>query len=70
MKNIVPTALLGVIGLTGLGLLGLQTVDSGPVTSDAAIGKRDEDSLELVLVDDDDDGDTNRDTRSRQSRIR
>ena len=69
MKKLIPTGLLGVVGLTAIGLLGLQGTGTAQASNDAVF-KRDEDAVELVLVDDDDDNDTNsrsRDTRSRNT---
>ena len=72
MKKIIPTALLGVASLTAIGLIGMQ---APAVNADEAL-KRDDDSVELVLVADDDgddtngntnDDDTNDDTRSRET---
>ncbi|PVG81844.1 hypothetical protein DDE18_14055 [Nocardioides gansuensis] len=57
MKKLIPTALLGVAGLTTVGLLGLQA----PSVQADELAKRDEDVVELVLVADDDDDDTNTD---------
>jgi hypothetical protein len=66
MKKLIPTTLLGVAGLTVIGLIGMQ---APAVSADEAL-KRDDDGVELVLVADDDDDDTNDgtdddDTRSR-----
>lgn len=69
MKNLLPTALTGVAGLTVIGLVGM----SSPIVASAAdeAAKRDDDAPSLVLVADDDDDDTNDDesndddTRSR-----
>jgi len=58
MKKLIPTALLGIASLTALGLIGMQ---APAVNADEAL-KRDDDSVELVLVADDDDDDTNDDT--------
>jgi hypothetical protein len=57
MKKLIPTALLGVAGATAIGLIGLQTP---AVNADEAL-KREDDAVELVLVADDDDDDTNDD---------
>ena len=56
MRKLLPTALLGVAGLTAFGLIGM----SSPVVSSAAdeAAKREDDAPSLVLVADDDDDDT------------
>lgn len=53
--KLIPTSLLGVAGLTTVGLLGM----TAPTTLSSAdeLAKRDEDAVELVLVADDDGGD-------------
>ena len=50
---------MGITGLATLGLLSLTNLSAGAQTDYA---KRDEDPVDLVLVDDDDDDDTNDDT--------
>jgi hypothetical protein len=57
MKKLIPTALLGIAGATAIGLIGMQ---APAVNADEAL-KRDDDSVELVLVADDDGDDTNDD---------
>lgn len=57
MKKIIPTALLGVAGLTTVGLISMSAPAIG---ADEAL-KRDDDSVEMVLVAADDDDDTNDD---------
>ena len=69
MKKLIPTGLLGVVGLTAIGLLGLQGTGTAQASNDAVF-KRDEEAVELVLVDDDDDNDTNSRSRSRDTRSR
>ena len=57
MRKLLPTALLGVAGLTAMGLIAM----SSPIVaqaSDEAV-KREDDAPSLVLVADDDDDDTN-----------
>ena len=55
MKKIMSVATLGITGLVTAGLLGLPgTASAGP-----DYAKRDEDGVDLVLMDDDDDDDTN-----------
>jgi hypothetical protein len=63
MRKLLPSALLGVAGLTAVGLVAM----SSPVTTAAAdeAAKREDDAPALVLVADDDDDDTNDDTRTR-----
>jgi hypothetical protein len=60
MRKLLPTALLGLAGLTAVGLVAM----SSPVTASAAdeAAKRDDDAPSLVLVADDDDDDTHDDT--------
>lgn len=62
MRKLLPTALLGLTGMVTVGLVAMQapTVSAG---FDETFGKREDDTAELVLVDDDDDDDTN--SRSR-----
>ena len=77
MKKLIPAALLGTIGLVGVGLLGLQTASADDGVGDPNINKREDDSSELATVDedgdnDDDSTDTSRDKsrdRSKQSRV-
>ncbi|EON24774.1 MULTISPECIES: hypothetical protein [Nocardioides] len=54
MKNLLPTALLGVAGATAIGLVAMQ---APAVNADEAL-KREDGAVELVLVADDDDDDT------------
>lgn len=54
MKNLLPTALLGVAGATAIGLVAMQ---APAVNADEAV-KREDGAVELVLVADDDDDDT------------
>lgn len=61
MRKLIPTAVLGITGLVAVGLIGLQSPTVSAVNDEFA--KRDDDLVELVLVDDDDDGDTNDDSR-------
>jgi hypothetical protein len=64
MKKLLPTTLLGVAGLTVIGLIGTTSPIVASTSDEAA--KRDDDAPSLVLVADDDDDDTNDDdTRSR-----
>jgi hypothetical protein len=64
MKKLLPTTLLGVAGLTVIGLIGTTSPIVTSTSDEAA--KRDDDAPSLVLVADDDDDDTNDDdTRSR-----
>ena len=53
LSRILPTSLLGVAGLTLVGLVGMQTPAIG-----ADEAKREDDTTEIVLVADDDDDDT------------
>ena len=55
MRKLIPTALLGVAGLTTVGIIGMQA----PMVSADEVVKREDDAVELVLVADDDDDDTN-----------
>lgn len=67
--KILGGALLGTTGLVTMGLLALPV--AGAATTDGL--KRDEDSIELVLVDDEDDDDTldrSRDVTNDQTRSR
>jgi hypothetical protein len=71
MRKLLPTTLLGVAGLTAVGLMGM----SSPIIASSAdeAAKREDDAPSLVLVADDDDDDTNDDddetrTRTGQSR--
>ena len=59
MRKLIPTTLLGIAGLTAVGLVGM----SSPVVASSAdeVAKRDDDAPSLVLVADDDDDDTNDD---------
>ena len=68
MRKLLPTALLGVAGLTALGLVGM----SSPVAASAAdeAAKREDDAPSLVLVADDDDDDTADDTDDTRTRSR
>lgn len=63
MKKLLPTALLGISGLVTVGLLTLPTMTA--TNADDRFAKREEDTPELVLVDDDDDDDTNSNSWSR-----
>lgn len=56
MRKLLPTTLLGVAGLTAVGLIG--TSASIVATSNEEVVKRDDDAPSLVLVADDDDDDT------------
>ena len=56
MKNLLPTALTGVAGLTVIGLVGMSSPIVAPAADEAA--KRDDDAPSLALVADDDDDDT------------
>ena len=58
MKKLLPTAMLGIAGATAVGLVALQT----PVVQADEAAKREDDAVEMVLVADDDDADTNDDT--------
>ena len=59
MRKLLPTALLGVAGLTAMGLIAM----SSPILAQASdeVVKREDDAPSLVLVADDDDDDTNDD---------
>jgi hypothetical protein len=59
MRKILPTALLGVAGLTAFGLIGMSSPVVSAGVDEAA--KREDDAPSLVLVADDDDDDTNDD---------
>ncbi|QWC83830.1 hypothetical protein KLP28_09285 [Nocardioidaceae bacterium] len=65
LRRIIPTTLLGVAAATVVGLIGFSTPTVASADADPAV-KRDEDVVEIVLVDDDDD-DTNR-TRGTRTR--
>ncbi|MGD9961288.1 hypothetical protein [Nocardioides sp.] len=69
MKKLISTAVLGVAGLTSLGLLSLQTTQTSAQPKDEFV-KREEDTPSLVLVADDDDDDTNDNSRSRTGKSR
>ena len=58
MKKLIPGAVLGTIGLVGVGLLGLQTASADDGAGDPKITKREENSSELATVDEDDDDDS------------
>ena len=68
MKKLIPGAVLGTIGLVGVGLLGLQTASADDGAGDPNINKREEDSSELATVDEDDDNDDTKDKSKDQSR--
>ena len=57
MKKIIPAALITAAGAVVIGLIGMQA----PALAEEAV-KRDDDSIELVLADDDDGDDTNDDS--------
>ena len=59
MRKLLPTALLGVAGMTAAGLVAMSTPTLSSASDEAA--KREDDVAELVLVADDDDDDTNDD---------
>ena len=59
MRKLLPTALLGIAGLTAFGLIGMSSPVVSAGNDEAA--KREDDAPSLVLVADDDDGDTNDD---------
>lgn len=61
MRKLLPTALLGVTGVVTVGLFAMQAPNVSASVGDE-LAKREEDSAELVLVDDDDDADSNDDT--------
>ena len=74
MRKLIPGAVLGTIGLVGVGLLGLQTASADDGAGDPNINKREEDSSQpLATVEEDDDNDDkSKDTskdRSKQSRV-
>ena len=68
MKKLIPGAVLGTIGLVGVGLLGLQTASADDGAGDPNINKREQDSSELATVDEDDDNDDPKDKSKDQSR--
>ncbi len=69
MRKLLSTAVLGVAGLTTVGLLSLQSTSVSAQSKDEFV-KREEDSPSLVLVADDDDDDTNDNTRSNTGQSR
>lgn len=68
MRKLLPTALLGISGLVTVGLLALPATTA--TSAQDTFAKREEDTPELVLVDDDDDDDTNSRSRTGNSRSR
>jgi len=64
MRKLLPTGLIGIAGLVTVGLISLQTPTMS-ANPDDDYGKREDDTPELVLVDDDDDADSNDGTSSR-----
>jgi hypothetical protein len=58
MKKLMSVATLSITGLVTVGLLALPTTAS----ANDELAKREEDGVDLVLMDDDDDDDTNEDT--------
>lgn len=67
-KSLISFGTLGLAGLVGVGLLALPTTTVSADLGDT-VTKRDDNAVELVLVDDDDDDDSNdRDSRSQASR--
>jgi hypothetical protein len=67
-KSLLPIGTLGVAGLVGVGLLSFPTTTVSAGLGDEAVTKRDDQAVELVLVDDDDDDDSKADSRSRTTR--
>lgn len=65
MKKLLPTAMLGIAGATAVGLVTLQT----PVVQADEAAKREDDAVEMVLVADDDDADTNDDTNDNTNTV-
>lgn len=61
MRKLLPTALLGISGVVTVGLFAMQAPTVTANVGDE-FAKREDDSAELVLVDDDDDADSNGDT--------
>jgi len=61
MRKLLPTGVLGLIGLLAVGLIALQSPATSTSAGDDA-AKREEQAPELVLVNDDDDADSNDDT--------
>lgn len=59
--KIVSSTLIGLAGLTAVGLMAMQTPAVGDPGSDDTIAKRDDDGVELVLVADDNDDDPTND---------
>ena len=68
MKKLIPGAVLGTIGLVGVGLLGLQTASADDGAGDPNINKREQDSSELATVDEDDDNDDTNDRSKDKSK--
>ncbi|MCD6641207.1 MAG: hypothetical protein LT071_15020 [Nocardioides sp.] len=62
MKKLIPTTLLGIAGLAVVGLIGMQTPMVSAAEDEAV--KREEDTVEVVLVADDDSDDTNDNTNT------
>jgi len=59
--KLMSAATMGIAGLVTVGLLSLSNMSA---SAEDGYAKRDEDAVDLVLMDDDDDDDTNDDTNS------
>lgn len=67
MRKLLNLGVLGIAGFVSIGLLSLQTTTVNAGIDDQVV-KREDDTAELVLVDDDDDADSNDNSADTNSR--